>query len=82
MYPGDGVVCEELRSAYPRRGGHQGIHGGDAGARQADNRRQHQEQGQAHHSASTLHTSVGDPDPQDLNVFGPPGSRSVSQRYG
>jgi hypothetical protein len=28
--------------------------------------------------------SVGDPDPdpQDLHVFGPPGSGSVSQRYG
>jgi hypothetical protein len=26
--------------------------------------------------------SVGDPDPQDLHVFGPPGSGSISQRYG
>ncbi len=26
--------------------------------------------------------SVGDPDPQSPYVFGPPGSRSVSQRYG
>ncbi len=56
MYPGDGVLCEELRSAHPRRGGHQALHGGDAGASQADHRRQHQEQGQVHHSSSTLHT--------------------------
>jgi hypothetical protein len=29
-------------------------------------------------------TSVGDPDPylQDQHVFGPPGSESISQRYG
>jgi hypothetical protein len=27
-------------------------------------------------------TSVGDPNPQDQYVFGPPGSGSVSQRYG
>ncbi len=26
--------------------------------------------------------SVGDPDPQDPHVFGPPGSGSNSQRYG
>jgi hypothetical protein len=26
--------------------------------------------------------SVGDPDPQDPHVFGPPGSGSISQRYG
>ncbi len=26
--------------------------------------------------------SVGDPDPQDPHVFGPPGSRSISQSYG
>jgi hypothetical protein len=25
---------------------------------------------------------VGDPDPQDPHVFGPPGSGSISQRYG
>ncbi len=29
----------------------------------------------------SLKTSVGDPDP-DLHVFGPPGSGSISQRYG
>jgi hypothetical protein len=27
-------------------------------------------------------TSVGDPDPQDPHVIGPPGSESISQRYG
>jgi hypothetical protein len=27
-------------------------------------------------------SSVADPDPADLNVFGPPGSGSTSQRYG
>jgi hypothetical protein len=81
---GDGVLCEELRGAHPRRGGHQGLHGGDAGARQADHRRQHQEQGQIHHSSSALRTIVGDPepDPQDPHVFVPPGSRSISQRHG
>jgi hypothetical protein len=26
--------------------------------------------------------SVGDPDPQDLHVYGPPGSGSISQSYG
>ncbi len=26
--------------------------------------------------------SVGDPDPQDPHVFGPPGSGSISRRYG
>jgi hypothetical protein len=26
--------------------------------------------------------SVGDPDPQDPHVFGPPGSASIIQRYG
>ncbi len=26
--------------------------------------------------------NVGDPDPQDPHVFGPPGSGSISQRYG
>ncbi len=26
-------------------------------------------------------TSVEDPDPQDLHVFGPPGSGSISHRY-
>ncbi len=26
--------------------------------------------------------SVGDPDPDDAHVFGPPGSGSTSQRYG
>jgi hypothetical protein len=26
-------------------------------------------------------TSVGDPDPQNPHVFGPPGSRSINQRY-
>ncbi len=29
-----------------------------------------------------LDSSVGDPDPQDPHVFGPPGSGSISQRYG
>ncbi len=28
-----------------------------------------------------LLTSVGDPDPQDLHVFGPPGSWSIGQKY-
>jgi hypothetical protein len=28
-----------------------------------------------------LKSSVGDPDPQDQHIFGPPGSRSISQRY-
>jgi hypothetical protein len=27
-------------------------------------------------------SSVADPDPADLNVFGPPGSGSTSHRYG
>jgi hypothetical protein len=27
-------------------------------------------------------SSVGDSDPQDPQVFGPPGSGSISQRYG
>jgi hypothetical protein len=27
-------------------------------------------------------TSVADPDPKDPYVFGPPGSGSISQRYG
>jgi hypothetical protein len=30
----------------------------------------------------TVNSSVGDPDPQDPHVFGPPGSGSISQRYG
>ncbi len=34
--PGDGVLREELWGPHPRRGGHQGLHGGDAGAGQAD----------------------------------------------
>ncbi len=29
-----------------------------------------------------LSNSVGDPDPQDPHVFGPPGSGSISQMYG
>ncbi len=29
-----------------------------------------------------IFTSVADPDPPDLHVFGPPGSGSASQRYG
>jgi hypothetical protein len=29
----------------------------------------------------SVFTSVGDPDPQDPHVFGPPGSGSISQRY-
>jgi hypothetical protein len=29
-----------------------------------------------------LYNSVGNPDPQDPHVFGPPGSGSISQRYG
>jgi hypothetical protein len=29
-----------------------------------------------------LSASVGDSDPQDPHVFGPPGSGSTSQRYG
>jgi hypothetical protein len=29
-----------------------------------------------------LRSSVADPDPPDLHVFGPPGSGSTSQRYG
>jgi hypothetical protein len=31
---------------------------------------------------SFLQNSAGDPDPQDPHVFGPPGSGSISQRYG
>jgi hypothetical protein len=31
---------------------------------------------------SYTNTSVGDPDQQDLHVFGHPGSGSISQRYG
>jgi hypothetical protein len=29
-----------------------------------------------------LISSIGDPDPEDPHVFGPPGSGSNSQRYG
>ncbi len=36
------------------------------------------EQVQAH----SVGSSVVDPDPQDPHVFGPPGSGSISQRYG
>jgi hypothetical protein len=32
-------------------------------------------------ACTSINLSVGDPDP-DLNVFGPPGSVSISQRYG
>ncbi len=33
--------------------------------------------------AATVAGNVGDPDPEpDLHVFGPPGSRSISYRYG
>ncbi len=33
-------------------------------------------------SIKRMAISVGDPDPQDPHVFGPPGSGSISQRYG
>jgi hypothetical protein len=33
-------------------------------------------------SVSGVSGSVRDPDPQDPHVFGPPGSRSIIQRYG
>jgi hypothetical protein len=29
-----------------------------------------------------LEISAGDPDPEDPHVFGPPGSGSISQKYG
>ncbi len=29
-----------------------------------------------------VETSIGHPDPQDPHIFGPPGSGSISQRYG
>jgi hypothetical protein len=29
-----------------------------------------------------METSVADPDPPDPHVFGPPGSGSISQRFG
>jgi hypothetical protein len=32
--------------------------------------------------SDTLFRSVADPDPSDPCVFGPPGSGSISQRYG
>jgi hypothetical protein len=34
------------------------------------------------HSIMKVKFSVWDPDPQDPHVFGPPGSESISQRYG
>jgi hypothetical protein len=34
------------------------------------------------HQFSKTKSSVGDPDPQDPHVFGPPGSGSISQKYG
>jgi hypothetical protein len=33
-------------------------------------------------SLKVVSCSVGDPDPQDPHVFGPPGSGSIGQRYG
>jgi hypothetical protein len=66
--------------------GHEGVqhYAGQCRVHLSRGRAQHPLSGQHTLDHYTVHISIGDQDPvrQDPHVFGPPGSGSISQRYG